>query len=355
METNQHYEVSRRRRYIGLGLGFILFTGLLLQPLWTTAQEQDPSADQVIDIITDHAGDLATNEEIQMIKELIDKITGATNTNTLTKTDVLTETIPAFNSCLSIYNAGSLALLDFVGFIDLDLPAPSDPISMNTVRNGNIVKTIHAEKEVFLCLLKQGDIPVIVEMTIIGEIFEDMTTTKIIKKQAEVITCMKLRATGGIVGCKMETPPTGFTPKLNCDDSVYIILSNVKMPLTLFGIELLPTHPQEMNTVSKNKTVKTIESQKEIFLCDIDQSNDLLAIGIIFPFNEMKVDLVVFTDIWEDLGNLPTNPTVKTEFLGLSCEISLMQDGDKDGNILIYTPDDNVPSVVSCMFTTIPN
>jgi hypothetical protein len=40
-----------------------------------------------------------------------------------------------------------------------------DPISMTTVRNGNIVKTMHAEKEQFDCALDQGDLRVVVDVT----------------------------------------------------------------------------------------------------------------------------------------------------------------------------------------------
>src|SRR3970040_1958715 len=42
---------------------------------------------------------------------------------------------------------------------------PEDPISMNTVRSGNIVKTIHAEKEIFGCFLDQGSLDVTVDVT----------------------------------------------------------------------------------------------------------------------------------------------------------------------------------------------
>ena len=37
-------------------------------------------------------------------------------------------------------------------------PPNEDPTSMNTVRHKDIVKTIHAEKEVFACKLEQGNL-----------------------------------------------------------------------------------------------------------------------------------------------------------------------------------------------------
>src|SRR5574341_2528222 len=49
-----------------------------------------------------------------------------------------------------------------------------DPISMNTVRSGNIVKTIHAEKEQFDCELDQGGLRIIVDVTTYVELYENI-------------------------------------------------------------------------------------------------------------------------------------------------------------------------------------
>ncbi len=169
---------------------------------------------------------------------------------------------------------------------------PEDPISMNTVRNKNIAKTIHAEKQIFDCVLPQGNLPVIVDVTIIGEIFEDMDTKSIIKKQAQVITCTKDKLDGTVLGCDATTPTTNPTvPMRNCN-------------------EFLVQHPQEMNTVNKGNIVKTIESQKEVFLCNIGAG----------AFK--KVDIVLFTEIWENLSNL-SSPIIKVEFEAMRCVLNL--------------------------------
>ncbi len=170
-------------------------------------------------------------------------------------------------------------------------PPAEDPISMNTVRNQNTVKTIHAEKHVFDCLLDQGDLPVIVDVTIFAEIFEDMKTQSVIKKQALVVTCTKDKSTVTAIKCESSTPSTQPpVPLRNC----------IEEPIT---------HPQEMNTVNKGSIVKTIEAQKEVFMCNLGN-------GTI-----KKVDLVLFTEIWENLNNLPNDPIIKKAFESMRCVI----------------------------------
>jgi|GEM_PF-2863244 len=173
---------------------------------------------------------------------------------------------------------------------------PEDPISMNTVRNGNIVKTIHAEKQIFDCSLEQGDIPVIVDVTIFADIYEDMSTKSVISKQVQVATCTKDEDIAVVIDCEVTTPSTTPVPVgTGCEE-----LSDI-------------THPQEMNTVNKGDTVKTIEAQKEVFLCILDGSTI------------KKVDLIVFTEIWEDLGKLkqaaPQDPLVKKTFESMRCVV----------------------------------
>jgi hypothetical protein len=70
--------------------------------------------------------------------------------------------------------------------------------------------------------------------------------------------------------------------------------------------------PQEMNTVIKGSVVKTIEAQKEIFLCDLDNDSR----------HEKKVDLVLFTDIWENLNRLPGNTVVQESSLSFRCVVN---------------------------------
>ena len=193
--------------------------------------------------------------------------------------------------------------------------APEDPISMNTVlvnvNKHGIAKTIHAEKEVYDCETVQGGLPVIVDVTIIAEIYENMTTQQIVRKQVEVVTCMKQAAGAVLIGCSSGSIPTiPVAVGTNCSE------------------EFIP-HPQEMNTVSKRKIAKTIEAQKEIFECDF---NDV----------EKKVDIVLFTEIYEDLS---TQETIDIQFLSARCVVLRTDNGG----------DLQDAFVESCIFTEIPN
>jgi hypothetical protein len=64
-------------------------------------------------------------------------------------------------------------------------------------------------------------------------------------------------------------------------------------------------------------------------MCDLDKSGDL-------TLPDKKVDLVLFTEIWEDLDELSKDPVVKITFESMRCVI-LMKDA----------------SVESCQFYTI--
>jgi hypothetical protein len=175
----------------------------------------------------------------------------------------------------------------------VSIAQPEDSISMTTIRNGNIVKTIHAEKQIFDCELPQGDIPVIADVTIIAEIFEDLNTKSVISKQVEVVTCIKMNSTGVIVECNLSIPSQDRIPVTNCSENTDI------------------THPQEMNTVRKGSTAKTIETQKEVFICIFSDSD---------PTNDKKVDLVLFTNIFQ---NLNTQTSDDPQILSMKCVIKI--------------------------------
>jgi hypothetical protein len=138
--------------------------------------------------------------------------------------------------------------------------------------------------------------------------------------------------------------------------------------------EVFPTHPQEMNTVNKGSTVKTIETQKEIFLCNLDAVTNLDDLGsgndivitcfqislseaacIIIPVNEKKVEVLTVTEIWENLGLLPGNPITKTTFESSRCVVTLIVDGDGDGEADPFDRDDRLVNAESCRFSTIEN
>src|SRR5574341_905648 len=204
---------------------------------------------------------------------------------------------------------------------------PEDPISMNTVKNGQIVKTIHAEKEIFTCFLEQGNLEVIVDLTTSLEVYENITSQEVIETNAIATTCLKDEFTATVIDCEsydVSTSPV-FVGS-NCEEEDDDI-----------------THPQEMNTVNKGKLAKTVEAQKEVFHCDLESAGN-------WPFEtEKKVDIVLFTEIYEDLN---TQTTTSVQFLSARCVV-LNTDG--------ISQEDGSPNplqdayVESCIFTEIEN
>ena len=197
-----------------------------------------------------------------------------------------------------------------------------DPISMNTVRNKDIVKTIHAEKEIFYCHLNQGNLNVTVDVTTYLEVYENITSQKVISTGSTVTTCLKdgNESSATVIDCESYSPDSSPVPVgADCD---------MKDPLD---------HPQEMNTVNKGNHAKTIEAQKEVYICNDIGGSDVTK----------KVDIVNFTEIYEDLN---TQEITSIQFLSARCVI-LVTDDDSDTN----TPEDRDGRVESCIFTPISN
>lgn len=189
-------------------------------------------------------------------------------------------------------------------------------VSMDTVRSKNVILTTHSEKEIFECFLVQGsNIEVLVEVTIVAQIYENITTKDIIRKQVEVITCVRDPALARTYGCEVSIPENDIPPVINC------VADEIR---------------KNQNSISKGSTVKTIEAQKMVYLCDLDgflrDINTNQPIQCIAPgpgediqcFDaDKKIDEVVFTEIWKNLNNLPDDPIVKTTFESLTCAVKL--------------------------------
>jgi hypothetical protein len=188
--------------------------------------------------------------------------------------------------------------------------------------------------------------------------------------------------TAGVLDCESKPVPTDVAPVRNCrDDAVAIEFpvfdteSGERIGSFIFDEitinEVFPTHPQEMNTVSKGSAVKTIETQKEIFLCNLDAvtnlddlefTNDIVItcfqVGqsevacLIIPVNEKKVEVLTITEIWEDLSLLPGNPIVKKTFESSRCVVTLIVDGDGDGDADPFDREDRLVNAESCQFST---
>jgi hypothetical protein len=157
--------------------------------------------------------------------------------------------------------------------------SPSDATEMNSVvtnANGDLrVKTIHVEKEVFNCQAQprpNSFWPIIVDVSIITEIIENVTAQPI-NKTIEVVTCQKNATNGDVLGCKLKVPSTNLPLNTSCS----------QYPLTL---------PVKMNSVVVSPgLVKTIKAEKEVFRCDV-------------PINYKKIkDVTIFTEILENLSN----------------------------------------------------
>ncbi|MFY3739947.1 MAG: hypothetical protein HMLIMOIP_000372 [Candidatus Nitrosomirales archaeon] len=376
-----------KRQYWGTGLAALLTLAfVLVQPTQVTAQYESLSDDDVIAMIEEHTGDLSPEDEQKIRDQLEHLREQGSNKAQTSVSNVTVEGIPEYDTCSSLYINLFFALVFGISNI------PEDGISMTTVRNGNIIKTTHAEKEVFSCATAQGGLPITVDITVFGEVYENISTKSIINKNALVVTCVKeggglvldgedddvddedglvgRPGSGQVLGCQSAPIPTGPVPVRNCIEAaspIITIVSDITGDIIAeINIPLPVDHPQEMNTVNKGNIVKTIEAQKEIFICNLDflteGTNDFVidvgSVLIVFPGYEKKVDIVTFTEIWEDLSLLPANPVVKKEFLVFRCVVGMIVDDDGDGTRLGSAPfdldlEDFVASVESCQFSAI--
>ena len=184
-----------------------------------------------------------------------------------------------------------------------------DPISMNTVRSGNIVKTIHAEKQTYSSTLEQGNIPIIVDVTIIAEIYEDFNTKSIIEKHVIVVECIKQEAPAKVLGCEAYVPEDGIIPVKNCSEVPLQYPPIMNSVINKAGVvSESDASNMNLNTIQRGNTAKTIDAQKEVFECLMNTLTD--------TSDDKKVDLVLFTEIFE---NLNTQTSDDPQILSLKC------------------------------------
>lgn len=168
-------------------------------------------------------------------------------------------------------------------------PNPLDPIEMNTIVipfEFPLVKTIHLEKEVFLCQQDAAPYNVIVDVSIYTEIVEDAIRQEPVQKSFEVVTCMK-NFNGTVLGCMSEQPPTNV-PALPC------VIEPAPRPEFL-------QFPIEMNSVVVNATiVKTIMSETEVFNCPNPYSSS---------HNISKL-VTLFTEKFEKFNDIEPQPRI---------------------------------------------
>jgi hypothetical protein len=203
-----------------------------------------------------------------------------------------------------------------------------DLIQQNSVKKGEIVKTIHAEKEILICFLDQGNLPIVLEITTYVEVFENMTSREVIDSNALVVTCLK-DSLGDIAG----GPPTFFGSATVIGCVNYIPPTDpVPTGSGCIGINALglPTDPQGMDTHRFGNIVKTIETQKQIYFCTLPDGSI------------KKVDIVLFTEIYE---NMNTREITSVQNHQMRCVV-LVSDFD--------TSDDQRDGIVeSCIFSPV--
>ena len=169
---------------------------------------------------------------------------------------------------------------------------PIDPIDMNTVIFKDIAKTIHVEKEIFKCKTKNGAL-VIAMVSLFTELFENMGTQSTLNKTVETVTCVK-GYNGTVSYCDSKKIPISnqYPFAVSCDPSNLRIL-NI-------------TSPIEMETVvSSNGISKTVEAEKEAFLCTYKQNKPT-----------QILDVMLFTEIFEKVSS---GTVIKKNVESISC------------------------------------
>lgn len=168
-----------------------------------------------------------------------------------------------------------------------------DPVDMNTIIFKDIVKTIHIEKQILNCKIQIGG-SVLAMMSIFTELFENLKTQSSLNKTVEAVTCVKAY-NGTVLWCQSKKIPiTNEYPLsgINCDPQ------NLKIENQ--------SSPIEMETVvGPSGIVKTVEAEKEVFLCDLKQ-------GV----PAKSLDVIIFTELFE---NILTETTVKKNIEVVSC------------------------------------
>ncbi len=176
---------------------------------------------------------------------------------------------------------------------------PEEPLAMNTVRVGNLVKTIATEKELFTCVDESGDVVQVHDLETFVEIVERRKGRGFatLARRVDVAVCAK-NLSAGTVACGARTVPLRPTqrPLTGC--------SALRGSYPFEPIEQ-PRRPLEMNTVVVGDLVKTIKLDKEIFEC-----------------RGLVGDVYLFTEIVEArVGGKggPTMQPVSVSFEGIVC------------------------------------
>lgn len=180
------------------------------------------------------------------------------------------------------------------------IPTPSDchlsytnPIAMNTVissspsgggEGGNgpreVAKTIHVEKETFVCPQALFDQDIYVKK--IEDLSDGIPIPLKGNTTYEVVTCAKDSHTGDVMGCEDKIPNNSSAPiSGSCQQGPW---GKVQL-----------TDPLQMNTIvapyAYGNIIKTVEAQKEVFGCPTVVSPRIIK------------DVTIYTEIFENFGS----------------------------------------------------
>ena len=131
------------------------------------------------------------------------------NQSTLNKKTVETVTcVKGYNGTVSYCDSKKIPISNEYPFavdcdpLNLRTLNIMSPIEMETVVSSNgISKTVEAEKEGFLCSYKQNKPTQILDVMLFTEIFEKVSSGKVIKKNIESISCLKDIGTAKVLKC----------------------------------------------------------------------------------------------------------------------------------------------------------
>ena len=145
---------------------------------------------------------------IAMVSLFTELFENMKNQSTLNKTVETVTCVKGYNGTVSYCDSKKIPISNEYPFavdcdpLNLRTLNIMSPIEMETVVSSNgISKTVEAEKEGFLCSYKQNKPTQILDVMLFTEIFEKVSSGKVIKKNVESISCLKDIGTAEVLKC----------------------------------------------------------------------------------------------------------------------------------------------------------
>ena len=148
---------------------------------------------------------------IAMVSLFTELFENLKNQSTLNKTVETVTCVKGYNGTISYCDSKRIPISNQYPFSiscdpsKLNILNIMSPIEMETVVNSNgISKTIEVEKEAFLCTYKQNKPTQILDVMLFTEIFENVLSGTVIKKNVESISCLKDIGTAKVLKCNTK-------------------------------------------------------------------------------------------------------------------------------------------------------